>query len=51
MNAEIQAYQNLSIDYFYLGAMEKASFYDIKFKHGEFEGPESVVRKVAVGII
>ena len=51
MNAEIEAYQNLSIDYFYLGAMEKASFYDNKFKYGMFEGADSVVRKVAVGII
>ena len=23
----------------------------MKYKHGEFEGPESVVRRVAVGII
>lgn len=34
-----------------MGAMEKACFYDDKFKYGEFEGPKSVVRKVAVGII
>lgn len=31
--------------------MEKAAFYDDKFKYGNYEGPEAVVRKVAVGII
>ena len=31
--------------------MDKASYYDNKFKYGQFEGPDSVVRKVAVGII
>ena len=31
--------------------MQKAVFYDNKFQYGEFEGPDAVVRKVAVGII
>ena len=51
MDAEMQAYENLSLDYFYLGSIQKAIFYDTKFKYGEFEGKDSVVRKVAVGII
>lgn len=51
LGAELEAYQNLSIDYFYLGSMSKAIFYDEKFKYGDFEGEDSVVRKVAVGIV
>ena len=47
----MEAYENLSIDYFYLGAMQKASYYDNKYKYGEFERPDSIVRKVAVGIV
>ena len=31
MGAEMQAYDNLSIDYFYQGMIEKAIFYDNKF--------------------
>ena len=51
MSAELEAYQALSIDNYYLGYMNKAEFYDHKFKYGEFEGPSAVVRKVAVGIV
>ena len=51
MGAEMEAYENLSVDYFYLGAMQKANYYDDKFKYGEFEPKDAVVRKVAVGII
>mmetsp|Transcript_30832 Transcript_30832/g.40957 ORF Transcript_30832/g.40957 Transcript_30832/m.40957 type:complete len:161 (-) Transcript_30832:486-968(-) len=51
MGAELEAYQNLSVDYFYMGEMTKANFYDEKFQLGLFEGHDSVVRKVAVGII
>ena len=51
MSAELEAYHNLSIDNFYLGNLKKSKFYDAKFKFGDFEGEDSVVRKVAVGII
>ena len=51
MAAEMQAYQNLAIDNYYQGQIEKAAFYDEKFKLGDYEGPEAVVRKVAVGIV
>lgn len=51
MGAEMEAYENLSIDYFYLGAMQKANYYDNKYKYGEFETADAVVRKVAVGIV
>ena len=51
MGAEMEAYENLSIDYFYLGSMQKASYYDNKYKYGEFEAEDAVVRKVAVGIV
>ena len=47
----MDAYENLSVDYFYLGNMQKAEYYDNRFKYGEFEGPDAVVRKVAVGIV
>ena len=51
MSAEMEAYQNLSIDNYYMGEMKKAEFYDNKFKYGEFEPKDAVVRKVATGII
>ena len=51
VEAEYQAYENLAIDNFYLGLMQKATFYDNKFKYGESEDADSIVRKVAVGII
>ena len=41
----------MAIDYFYLGQMSKANFYDSKYTQGLFEGPDSVVKKVAVGIV
>ena len=51
-NAELEAYENLRIDYFYLGEMKKAKFYDEKFSQGLFEREdESIVRKRAVQII
>jgi len=34
IGAELDAYENLSLDNFYLGAMQKATFYDNKFKYG-----------------
>ena len=51
LDAELEAYHNLAIDYFYLGEMTKATFYDRKFTEGLFEGPSSVVYKVAVNIV
>ena len=51
LGAELEAYENLSIDYFYIGLMEKAVFYDKKFQEGIFEKPDSDVRKMAVGMI
>ena len=51
LDAELRAYENLGIDYFYMGEMAKANFYDRKFTEGIFEGPDSVVKKVAVNII
>ena len=44
----MQAYQNVAIDYFYMGKIEKAEFYDNKYKQGGHEGPDSIVRKVAI---
>ena len=51
MVSEMEAYENLAVDNYYLGFMDKAGFYDRKFKYGQSEEPDSVVRKVAVGII
>ena len=51
MVSEMEAYENLAVDNYYLGFMDKAGFYDRKFKYGQSEEPEAVVRKVAVGII
>ena len=48
VNAEMQAYENLAIDNFYLGQMQKSEYYDVKYKQGDSEAPESLVRKVAI---
>lgn len=37
IGAEIEAYESLSIDYFYMGKLDKATYYDQKYKYGEFE--------------
>ena len=47
----MEAYENLSLDYFYLGLIDKATFYSNKFKYGNFEGEDSVVRRAALSII
>ena len=44
----MEAYENLSLDYFYLGLIDKATFYNNKFKYGDFEGDDSIVRRAAV---
>ena len=51
MIAEMQAYEGLSIDYFYAGSIQKSKYYDNKYKLGEFEGPNAVVRQAAVSLI
>lgn len=34
-----------------MGLIDKATFYNNKFKYGDFEGDDSIVRRAAVGII
>ena len=51
VSQEMSAYANLAIDNFYLGLMDKAAYYDRKFKNGECEEPQAVIRRAAVGII
>ena len=51
MIAEMEAYEGLSIDYFYAGSIQKSKYYDKKYKLGEFEGPNAVVRQAAVSLI
>ena len=47
----MEAYEGLSIDYFYAGSIQKSKYYDNKYKLGEFEGPTAVVRQAAVSLI
>lgn len=43
---EVKAYDNLSIDYFYLGEIEKANYYNDRIMRGKTENEKSIVKKV-----
>ena len=48
---ELAAYDNIGTEYFYLGNLTKAKYYNDKVCFGEVEPAESIVRKVAVQIL
>ena len=43
--AEMQAYESIGLQYFYLGKINKALYYSERMMKGRFEAKFSVVRK------
>lgn len=48
---EVTAYDNLSIDYFYLGELSKANYYHDRSMRGKIENDKSIVKKVSCGLL
>ena len=46
--SELEAYDNIGCEYFYIGNLTKAKFYNDKVCFGEIEMPGSIMRIVAV---
>lgn len=49
--AEMQAYQGISLNYFYLGQLKKAKHYNERVLRGKSENQNSIVRSTAVSIV
>ena len=49
--SELEAYDNIGCEYFYIGNLKKAKFYNDKVCFGDIEMPGSIMRKVAVQIL
>ena len=45
---ELRAYQNVAVEYYYLGNMTKMSLYEERFLKGQLESDTSAIRKAAV---
>ena len=48
---EVCAYDNLSIDYFYLGEITKANYYNDRIMRGKTENDKSNVKKVSCNLL
>lgn len=51
INLELQCYKNLSIDYYYLGILDKSEYYNKRVVRGMTENGNSVIKKVAMQIL
>ena len=51
MGWEMHAYDNMGVDYFYLGDMEKCNYYHDRIVRGKFESEDSVLKSVTVSTI
>ena len=47
----MQAYDNIGTEYFYIGNIKKAKYYNDKVCFGQVEPSDSIVRKVAIQIL
>jgi hypothetical protein len=48
---EVLAYENLSMDYFYLGDLTKANYYHDRNMRGKIENDKSIVKKVSTNLL
>ena len=48
---EVSAYDNLSIDYFYLGELQKSNYYNDRVMRGKTENNKSIVKKVSCNLL
>jgi hypothetical protein len=51
MQAEMQAYENIALEYYYMNDIEKAKMYEERVSRGKIERKESIIRKVCVNIL
>ena len=51
IQSEMLAYDNLSLDYFYLGELTKSNYYHDRMMTGKFENDKSTVKKVAINLL
>ena len=49
--AEIQAYDNLSLEYFYIGDINKAKIYQERMLRGKLEKDNSIIRSVCINML
>ena len=47
----MQAYDNIAMEYFYMGDLEKAKFYQDRMLRGKFENKDSIIRSVCINIL
>ena len=47
----MQAYDNIAMEYFYMGDLQKAKFYSDRMLRGKFENKDSIIRSVCVNIL
>lgn len=47
----MQAYDNMALEYFYMGDLEKAKFYQERMLRGKFENKDSIIRGVCINIL
>ncbi len=48
---EVVAYDNLSVDYFYLGDLQKSHYYQDRIMRGKLENDKSIVKKVSCNLL
>lgn len=48
MEGEISAYESLAIQYYYLGDLDKCTYYHIRVQKGAWEPPDSYEWKTAI---
>lgn len=48
---EVLAYDNLSIDYYYMGEIDKANYYNDRIMRGKTENDKSIVKKVSCNLL
>jgi hypothetical protein len=45
------AYDNLSMEYFYMGELSKATYYHERIMRGKMENDKSIVKKVSCNLL
>lgn len=51
LEMELKAYDNLSMEYFYLGQLQKSNYYHDRFMRGKSENDFSIVKKVTCNLL
>lgn len=51
VQAEMHAYDNIALEYYYMNDIEKAKMYEERVSRGKLERKESIIRNVCVNIL